>query len=416
MDPFKSHTEKVSRLDLLNRTIRFASKTKLYSNKNLPSQPLSSLDELSDLPLTSKQDLRNAYPFDGLAVPIKKVIELHTSSGTTGKVSLSYFTKKDLITGSDAISEAWKCFGVTEESRVQFMMSYGLFSGAPLNSYAIQKLGALVIPVGIQPAEKQVQIMLDFKVDTIVATPGYYFYLYDYITEKGIPIEKFSLKRGVAAGEIYSEKVRLDIEKKFKIKIFDHYGLCEINTGIAYECGFKTGLHFIENYVIPEIINPLNGKISLPGQEGELVLTTLGKEASPVIRYRTGDITTMSTDKCPCGRSSVRIDRIKRRIDDLIFIKGIKIDPHELKEYIFELAGNYIYSDIKIKVGGHSERQKAEILVSLRDPSNTAFLDIIAKSLKSKTLLNFEVKNVNRDYFEREGSNKIKFFEYVDKE
>ncbi len=403
-------------LDFLNETICIARNSELYKSKlhNYPVK-LKDILELQDFPFTTKEELRNHYPFGTLAVPIKDVIEMHTSSGVTGKATLSYFTQEDLEIGSKAIAEAWRCFGINNESRVQFMMSYGLFSGAMLNTYAIQKIGGFVVPAGIQPAEKQVQMMLDFKVDTIVGTPGYYYYLFDYITEKQIPLERFSLKRGIAAGEIYSDKVRSDIEQKFNIKIFDHYGLCEVNTGIAYECEFRTGLHVLDEYVFPEIINPETGNVLPQDNEGELVLTTLRKKASPVIRYRTGDITAIKSGQCPCGRDSIRIDRIKKRTDDLIFIKGIKIDPYELKEYILEIAGNNIYSDIKIIVGSDFGNYRQEILVSLKDPSNTNILAFIQKSLKDKTLLIFDVKHTSRDYFQRGENNKVKFVEYVDK-
>lgn len=402
-------------LHFLNETIHAARNSDLYRSK-LHGYPLEleNISELQNIPLTTKKELRDHYPFGVLAVPIKEVIEMHTSSGTTGKATLSYFTREDLEAGSNAIAEAWQCFGINDESRVQFMMSYGLFSGAMLNTYAIQKIGGFVVPTGIQSAEKQVQMMLDFKVDTIVGTPGYYYYLFDYIAEKNIPLEQFSLKRGVAAGEIYSDRVRAEIEQKFRIKIFDHYGLCEVNTGIAYECESRMGLHILDEYILPEIINPETCQVLPHDKEGELVLTTLKKKASPVIRYRTGDISTIRLERCPCGRDSIRIDRIKRRTDNLIFIKGIKIDPYELKEYILEIAGHGVYSDIKIRVGSNFINYRPEILVSLKDSSNTSLLVFIQKSLKEKTLLTFDVKHVGHDYFQRGENNKVKFVEYVD--
>lgn len=401
-------------LNLLNETISNARNSDFYKLK-LKDQPLKleSLSDLKKLPFTTKKELRDCYPFGALAVPVNEVIELHTSSGTTGKATLSYFTKEDLKNGSKAISKAWKCFGINDNSRVQFMMSYGLFSGAALNTYAIQELGGLVVPAGIQSAEKQIQMMLDFKIDTVVGTVGYYYYLFDYIKENKIPLDEFFLKRGIMAGEIYSNKVREEIEHKFKIKIFDHYGLCEVNTGIAYECEFRNGLHLLDDYVFPEIINPESGEVLPLDSEGELVLTTLKKKASPLIRYRTGDITLIKSGRCPCGRNSVRIDRIKRRVDDLIFIKGIKIDPYELKEYILENVGAFIFSDIKIKVKNSFDQYTPEILVSLKDSSDFGRLDFIKKLLKDKTLLTFKVNHVDRDYFKRGENNKVKFVEYV---
>lgn len=402
-------------LHSLNKTLSAAKKSKLYKLKLRGyTTRLKNIIDLQKLPFTTKKELREGYPFGSLAVPINDIIEMHTSSGTTGRAVLSYFTKEDLNISSQSISEAWRCFGIKNNSRVQFMMSYGLFSGAALNTYAIQKLGGFVVPSGIQSAEKQIQMMIDFKVDTMVATPGYYLYLFDYLTENNISPKKLFLKRGIMAGEIYSDKVRADIEKKFNIKIFDHYGLCEVNTGIAYECKFKQGLHVLDEYVFPEIINPENGEVLPDGSDGELVLTTLGKKASPVIRYRTGDITKIRRGLCPCGRDSIRLDRIKRRVDDLIFVNGIKIDPYELKEYILKIAGKYIYSDIKIIIRNNF-KHKLEILVSLKNPSDKAFLLFIKKSLKDKTLVTFHIKHVNRFYFKREENNKIKFVEYVDK-
>ncbi len=400
-------------LHFLNKTLSDARKSLLYRKKlkKFP-QKLKSISELANLPLTTKKDLRDHYPFASLAVPIKDVVEVHTSSGTTGRATLSYLTKDDLETGSAAISESWKCFGITEKSRVQFMMSYGLFSGAPLNTYAIQKLGALVIPAGIQSAEKQVRMLIDFKVDTIVATPGYYFYLYDYLMENKISLKKLSLKRGIAAGEIYSEDVRKKIESKLNIEIFDHYGLCEVNTGIAYECKYRNGLHFLDEYVFPEIIDPATGEVLPPGREGELVLTSLRKKASPLIRYRTGDITSIKKGQCRCGRNSIRIERIKRKVDDVFFIKGIKICPHELKEHIFQVTGDKIYNDIKIILKDDYNKSRPEILVTLKNMSDEGLLTILKKSLKDRTLLIFDIKHINRDYFQRGYNNKVKFVEH----
>ena len=401
-------------LILLNKTLQQARKSELYKLK-LKKTPtcLKNINELRSFPFTTKKELRDCYPFGSLAVPVNNVIELHTSSGTTGKSTLSYFTKEDLKNSSKEISKAWKCFGITNNSRVQFMMSYGLFSGAALNTYAIQELGGLVVPAGIQSAEKQIQMMLDFKIDTLVGTVGYYFYLFDFIKENKISLDKFSLKRGIMAGEIYSDKVRAEVENKFGIKIFDHYGLCEVNTGIAYECEYRNGLHLLDDYVFAEIINPETGEVLPLDSEGELVLTTLKKKASPLIRYRTGDITLIKSGKCSCGRSSIRIDRIKRRVDDLLFIKGIKIDPYELKEYILATFGEYIFSDIKIRVKSSFENFKPEILVSLRDSFRKDILKIIEKKLKDKTLITFDIKYVERDYFQRGENNKVKFVEYV---
>ena len=246
-------------------------------------------------------------------------------------------------------------------------MSYGLFSGAMLNTYAIQELEAFVLPASILPTVKQLELMRDFKIDTVVSTPGYLLYLYKYMREHNINRKNLNLKRAIAAGEIYSDLLRSEIEQKLDIKVYDHYGLCEVNTGIAYECEKRDGLHILDDYVIPEIVDINTGTIMPNGKYGELVLTSLKKEASPIIRYRTGDITCIKKEKCKCGNKEVRIDRIKARIDDLLFIKGIKINPHELKDFILEDMSDKLYaSDMKILVKKNTTNYRPCIKLSFK--------------------------------------------------
>lgn len=304
-------------------------------------------------------------------------------------------------------------FGITPKSRVQFIMSYGLFSGAMLNSYAIQQAGGFVLPAGIQPTAKQFELMRDFKIDTLVATPGYYLHLYDYAHEHNIDLSTLSLKRGIAAGEVYTERLRKEIERKLGVVIYDHYGLCEVNTGIAYECEYHAGLHVLDDYVIAEVIDPISEEPVLPGVEGELVLTSLRKEASPIIRYKTGDITKRLDSMCPCGRLSVRIARIQGRLDDMMFIKGIKVNPYELKDLIIELAEDRIFNDIKIITRRNVIHHTPKILVTLRDSKDEDTILRLRDLLKERTCLRFEVEHVGHDYFKRDISTKVKLVEYV---
>jgi phenylacetate-CoA ligase len=397
----------------LNSTIKMAKKSQLYAKKLNNIDQLTSLNELSSLPFTTKSDLRDFYPMGGLCVDPSKIIEMHTTSGTTGKPTLSFYTQKDLDFGSAAISKAWASFGLNESSRVQFIMGYGLFSGAMLNTYALQKIGVFVLPAGIQPTAKQVELMIDFEIDTLVATPGFLLYLYEYLKENNIPRNSLKIKRAIAAGEVYSDEVRKQIENKLEIKVFDHYGLCEVNTGIAHECEYKNGLHILDDYVIAEIINPETGELMSDGEKGELVLTSLQKEASPIIRYRTGDISFMDKTKCTCGNENPRIGRITARVDDLLFIKGVKINPHELRELILGSFKEFIYGgDMKIKIKKNSVRFTPKIYLTLKKVEEELIIKIKEK-IKDKTGLLFDVEHVEISFFNREGNTKVKLIEYV---
>lgn len=399
-------------LDNLNITLLQAKKSNLYSEKlSSFSVPLNSIGELDQLPFTSKEDLRKHYPYGGLASPLEDVVEMHTTSGTTGIPSLSFFSMKDLEIASLAVSEAWKAFGLTNNSRVQFIMSYGLFSGAMLNTYALQKLGAFVIPSGIIPTVKQIKIMKDFAVDTLVATPGYLYYLSEYIEDNNI--SGLSIVRAIAAGEVYSDEVRDKIEKKLKIKIYDHYGLCEVYTGLAYECEKRQGLHILDDFVIAEIVDPVSRRVLPDGKYGELVLTSLRKKASPIIRYRTGDFTRIIRDKCDCGRKAVRIDRIKSRVDDLVFIKGIKVNPHELKDMIMEITKDFVYgNDFQLQVKKNSINYLPIICLTFKKPCKK-FINKLQIEIANRLGLRFVIKHVEKEYFGRNSNLKVKIVEYV---
>lgn len=397
----------------LNKSIKSAKTSPLYRELLKNVRELKSIDDLKKLPFTSKEDLRGAYPYGGLCVSPDKIVEVHTSSGTTGVPTISFYTKKDLEEGSKAIAKAWKSFGITKENRVQFIMSYGLFSGAMLNTYALQKLGAFVLPAGILPASKQIELMRDFQIDTLVATPGYLMYLSDYIKENNINRGSLKLKRAIAAGEIYSDNLRCEIEKSLNIKVYDHYGLCEVNTGIAYECDQRNGLHILDDYVVAEVVDIQTGKRVKDGVYGELVLTSLKKEASPIIRYKTGDITCVKKGLCSCGRKSIRIDRIKSRKDDLLFIKGIKVNPHELKDFILNHAkGMLLGSDIKILVKKNCINHRPIIKLSFRKE----FIDqkdFLVNKIREKVGLKFQLEHIESGYFGRENSNKVKLVEFI---
>ncbi len=396
-------------LDNLNQTIECASATKLYHEELKGIDfPLHSVTEIEKLPFTTKQDLRAAYPYGGLAVSKDQIIEFHTSSGTSGKPVGSFLTAQDIANGNKAIGEAWAYFGVGKDSVVLFAMSYGLFSGAALNSYAIQSLGGLVIPASIIPIEKYVELIQDLGVNTLVALPGFYYYLHETMLRYDIDPKQTSLKTMIAAGESYSEATRQQIQDMFNTKVYDHYGLAEVNTGIAYECSFQQGMHILDSYVHAEIIQ--DGVPAPVGGEGELVLTSLEKEASPIIRYRTGDkVTNLGIRDCQCGKRSQMISRVHGRLDSVISIKGIKVDPYELKSKIQHELGYVNDGLITFMIAKNTIHYKPTILIASED---TSVHRDIEDFLRNNTFVNFKVESAPKEFWFK-NKNKAKIVEYV---
>lgn len=405
--------EKIAKL---NQAISGAKNSPLYRVQlPLPDKKIESLDDFSSrIPFTRKQDLRDAYPYGGLAVPRSKVIEIHTSSGTSGRPVGSFLTKRDIEIGSQQIAKAWATFGVNERSVVLFAMSYGLYSGAALNTYAIQTLGAFVVPASIIPIDKYIDLIMDYGVTHIVAVPGFYYYLSSKMLDRGIDPRSTSLTTMIAAGETYSEDTRQEIEKMFCTTVYDHYGLVEINTGICYECEYKNGLHVLDEYVYAEVVNvsdpdnPVSAKI---GQKGELVLTALDKEASPVLRYRTGDVVTnLGCEKCECGRTTQKISRISGRIDSVISIKGVKVDPYALRREIQKEFKTVKDGMMSIRVQRNRVHYTPAVLVTLESPGNTIQL---AEFLHRNTSIKFEVMHVPIEHWFA-NKNKAPLVEYVE--
>lgn len=399
----------------INLALKTAFLSKLYKLKFKTLPSISNLSDVQYLPFTTKQDLRDHYPYGNLATDFSNVIEMHMTSGTTGKPTLSFYTKGDLEKGSKAIAKAWASFGINKNSRVQFIMSYGLFSGAPLNTYAIQSLGAFVLPAGIQSTVRQVQLLQDFDIDTIVATPSYYLHLYDYLVQNNIPIKNLKLKRGIVAGEPCSNQMRDEISNSFSIKVYNHYGLCEVNTGIIYECKSCGGMVVLDEYVYAEVIDPKSGKVLQEGQMGELVLTSLHKEASPIIRYRTGDMTSIKTffSKCRDCYGSTLLEKIMSRCDFTIFHKGIKLDPFELRDMIICFVGDKMYNRVRIQINKDSFQEQPKIIIALKPNVDRSILNALQNHLKEKTIVDFTIEEVPYSYFEDFTSTKDKIVEYV---
>lgn len=375
-----------------------------------------SMEDFEKLAYTTKAELRSLEsPYDLLAIDESNIVQVNTTSGTTGSPTFSLYSSEDLKNGSREVAKAWQAFGITEKSRVQFIMSYGLFSGASHNTLALQSLGAFVIPVGIQSLTRELRFIEQFKPDTLVGTPSFFMHLFTTLREQGnlAILNNWSVKRVIAAGEIYSNEYREMLERYLKVKVHDHYGICEIYSGFAYECDCRSGLHVVDGLVYPEIIDPESGVLLADGEVGELVLTSLHKEATPIIRYRTGDITRryLSNVACTCEqqhKTKYMIDRIHRRVDDLIFVRGLKFDPHQLRDLILKKFGEHIHSDIQFETSKELDFERPHVYVSLRSGESVDHLELIRITLQDETLIQFTISHVTLEYFMRNSENKVK--------
>ncbi len=315
-------------------------KQKLDENRVKP-EDIKSLDDLKRLPFTTKQDLRDNYPFGMFTLPLEQIVRVHASSGTTGKPTVVGYSKRDIDVWSELMARSFAASGVGRGDIIQNAYGYGLFTGGLGAHYGGEKLGATVIPISGGNTKKQIMIMKDFQSTVLTATPSYVLYLAETLKDMGITKDDLSLKVGILGAEPWSEEMRNSIEEKLGIDAIDIYGLSEImGPGVAIECKeAKHGLHIWEDAFIPEIINPETGEVLKDGEEGELVITTIAKDAMPLIRYRTRDITRLIKEPCVCGRTHRRIERIKGRSDDMLIIRGVNIFPSQIESLLMETEG-----------------------------------------------------------------------------
>ncbi len=300
---------------------------------------ISSLDDLVKLPFTTKEDLRDNYPYGLFAVPLSEVVRLHASSGTTGKPTVVGYTRRDLDIWAEVMARALTCCGATKSSMIHNAYGYGLFTGGLGVHYGAERIGASVIPVSGGHTKRQVMIMKDFGSTILTCTPSYALHIAEVMEEMGISKEDLKLKGGLFGAEPWSENMRKQIEARFGILALDIYGISEIiGPGVAVECPEKKGLHIFEDHFLPEIIDPETGEQLPPGSYGELVITTITKEAMPLIRYRTRDITAILPGECPCGRTLRRIDRIRGRTDDMLVVRGVNVFPSQIEEVLFRIS------------------------------------------------------------------------------
>jgi phenylacetate-CoA ligase len=299
---------------------------------------IASIDDLSKLPFTTKQDLRDNYPFGLFAVPMSEIIRVHASSGTTGKPTVVGYTRHDIGLWSEVMARTLTSAGAGKSDFIQIAYGYGLFTGGLGVHYGGEKIGASVIPISGGNTKRQLQLMKDFGSTVLACTPSYASYLAEAIEESGFNRDEFKLRVGVFGAEPWTENMRREIEKRLRIKAIDIYGLSEIiGPGVSFECEHQCGLHINEDHFIPEIIHPDTLEVLPEGELGELVFTTVTKEGLPIIRYRTRDLTRLNFETCACGRTLVRMNKCTGRSDDMLIIRGVNLFPSQIESVLLEM-------------------------------------------------------------------------------
>jgi len=297
-------------------------------------------EDLQKFPFTTKQDLRDNYPFGLFAVPISEIVRVHASSGTTGKPTVVGYTRQDIITWAEVMARALTCTGAGKDDFIHIAYGYGLFTGGLGFHYGGEKIGASVIPVSGGNTKRQLQLMEDLGSTVLACTPSYALYLAEAIEESQIDRNNLKLKIGAFGAEPWTENMRREIEEKLGIKAIDIYGLSEIiGPGVACECLMQGGLHINEDHFYPEIIDPQTLEVLPEGEQGELVFTTITKEGLPLIRYRTRDLTRLTSEKCSCGRTLVRMEKCLGRSDDMLVIRGVNLFPSQVESILLEISG-----------------------------------------------------------------------------
>jgi phenylacetate-CoA ligase len=308
--------------------------------KSLAPEDLGTLADVAKLPFTTKTDLRDTYPFGLFASPLRDIVRVHASSGTTGKPIVVAYTRDDVAVWTSVMVRSFAACGLHEGDIIQNAYGYGLFTGGLGAHYGAEGIGATVIPISGGNTDRQLMVLKDFGVTAICCTPTYFLHLIDRAAQLGIDFGTLPLRVGVFGAEPWTQSMRKHIESVTPIAAFDIYGLSEIiGPGVAIECPQHDGLHIFEDHFYPEIIDPATGAVLPDGQEGELVLTTLSKWAMPMIRYRTRDITTLLPGTCPCGRTLRRMRRIGRRSDDMLIIRGVNVYPSQIEAVLLEVEG-----------------------------------------------------------------------------
>lgn len=390
-------------LERLRKIVDYCYNNVPFYHKRLGEAGITGSDKfkvLSDaqyIPFTTKEDIRDNYPFGLLGVPMKEIIRLHASSGTTGKPTVGAYTKGDIDRWSDYVARITVAAGISADDVIQISFGYGLFTGALGLHYGLEKIGATVIPASSGNTEKQLMMLRDFGVTGLVATPSYALYLAEMVNEGEYPREAYAgLKYGILGSEGCTPEMRARIEETLNIEVSDNYGMTELTgPGVSGECRHRTGLHFCEDAFLPEIIDSDTGAVKGAGESGELVVTTLLREGMPVLRYRTKDITRLNYEPCACGRTHVRMDKVMGRTDDMLIIKGVNVFPSQIESVLVTMEN--IGPHYQLVLTRDKFMDRLEVKVELIDASLLEYygkLQDLQRSIhdKLKSVLGLETK------------------------
>ncbi|NLI82986.1 MAG: phenylacetate--CoA ligase [Deltaproteobacteria bacterium] len=379
--------------------------------KEMDFRPEDDLTEPADirrLPFTTSKDVSDSYPYEMFAVPLREVVRVHSSSGTMANPRVVGYTRQDLKTWSTIVARILSAGGVTQDDVIQVTFGYGLLTGGLGIHYGAERIGASVLPTSVGRTERQIKIMQDFRTTVLCSTPSYALVIADRIEEMKIDPKQLSLKYVICAGEPWTDSMRREIEERLFVKVTDNYGISEImGPGVAGECLEQNGMHLQEDHFLVEVVDPATGRNLEPGEEGELVLTTLTKEAFPVIRYRTGDICRILTDPCPCGRTLYRIGRIRGRCDEVVVIKGINIIPERIGDILEQIGGERPVYQLVATRHGHMDQLEIWVEVTERFfydkmREQRALLDIMGRKITNFIGITPRIKLVEKGSLQRE--------------
>lgn len=360
----------------------------LFEQHGVKPQDIKNAEDVQKLPFTTKTALRDHYPFNMFAVPMKKVVRLHASSGTTGKPTVVGYTRQDIDTWAELVARMVSAAGVSEEDVAQVSFGYGLFTGAFGLHYGLEKVGATVVPSSTGNTEKQIMLMQDFGTTALIGTPTYALHIAEVARGMGIDPRSLGVKTGLFGSEAWTESMREEIERVWGLFATDNYGLSEIiGPGVAGECRERKGMHISEDHFLVEVINPETGEPVPDGQEGELVITSLTKEALPIIRYRTRDITVKTSEPCACGRTHARIRKVSGRTDDMLIVSGVNVFPSQIEDVLLKIAGVAPHYQIIVTKKGYLDA--LEVQVEMTEDAftgNWRDLEELERKVKSRLL------------------------------
>ncbi len=345
-------------------------------------EDIKSVDDLHKLPFLSKEDLRDAYPYGLLAKPLEECVRIHSTSGTTGKRVVAYYTQHDLDLWEECCARALVAAGADKKDVVQISYGYGLFTGGAGLNGGSHKLGSLTVPTSSGNTDRQIMFIMDMEASVLCATPSYAAYIAETLKERGYTPDKIPLKAGIFGAEAWSQNMRQNIEQTLGIKAYDIYGLTELSgPGVAFECAEQNGMHVNEDHFIPEIIDPETKEVLKEGEEGELVFTAVDKEAFPMIRYRTKDICSLTREKCSCGRTHIKMTKLKGRTDDMLIIRGVNIFPSQIEDVLLHKGYSANYQIIVNRVNNTDTLDVHVEMTPEMFTDSTAKISILKKEL-----------------------------------